>query len=177
MLIMHHHANASQSVIIHLTLHQICINESSQEIILVDDCGCLHVWSCSQEKIIKTETVCPGPLVATMLGTTPNDILAVGTNAVHLFHTYRGSLQRAYSGHVDSVISIISHPDPDESKLFTASLDNRHDAHSDDAQCLCLTHGRSIIVWNLEDMAVHSSFKESKSEISCMSYVGGEFNL
>ncbi len=176
-MIIHYHALAHQSVIIHLTLHQICINESSQEIILVDDCGCLHVWSCSQEKIIKTETVCPGPLVATMLGTTPNDILAVGTNSVHLFHIYRGSLQRAYSGHVDSVISIIAHPDPDESKLFTASLDNRYDAHSADAQCLSLTRGCSIIVWNLDDMSVHSSFKESKSEISCMSYVGGEFNL
>jgi hypothetical protein len=174
---MYYDATAHQSVIIRLTFRQICINESSQEIILVDDCGCLHVWSCSQEKIIKTETVCPGPLVATMLGTTPNDILAVGTNAVHLFHIYRGSLQRAYSGHVDSVISIIAHPDPDESKLFTASLDNRHDAHSANVQCVCLTRDCSIIVWNVDDMSVHSSFKESKSEISCMSYVGGEFNL
>jgi hypothetical protein len=106
--------------------HQICINESSQEIVLVDDAGCLHVWSCSQEKIIKTETVCAGPLVAAMLGSSPNDVLAVGTNAVHLFHTYRGSLQRAYSGHSENVISIITHPDPDEPKLFTASQDNRY---------------------------------------------------
>jgi hypothetical protein len=92
----------------------------------VDDAGCLHVWSCSQEKIIKTETVCAGALVAAMLGTSPNDVLAVGTNAVHLFQIHRGSLQRAYRGHVESVISIIVHPDPDEMKLFTASQDNRY---------------------------------------------------
>ena len=60
-----------------------------------------------------------------MLGSSPNDVLAVGTNAVHLFHTYRGSLQRAYSGHAENVISIITHPDPDEPKLYTASQDNR----------------------------------------------------
>ena len=75
--------------------HQVCMNESNQEVVLVDDAGCLHVWSCSQEKIIKTETVCSGVLIAVMLGATPNDILAVGSNSVHLFHTYRGSLQRA----------------------------------------------------------------------------------
>ena len=105
----------------------------------MDDAGCLHVWSCGQEKIIKTETVCSGPLIATMLGPTTNDILAVGANAVHLFHIYRGSLQRAYSGHVDSVISIISHPDPDENKLFTASLDNKCVPHIAPPRLLQLT--------------------------------------
>ena len=65
-----------------------------------------------------------------MLGTTPNDIIAVGSNSVHLFRIYRGSLQRAYSGHVDSVISIITHPDPNEVKLFSAGQDNRFFAHS-----------------------------------------------
>jgi WD40 repeat protein len=62
-----------------------------------------------------------------MLGTTSNDILVVGTSSVHLFRINRGSLQRSYSGHVDSVISVITHPDPDEMKLFTASQDNRFD--------------------------------------------------
>ena len=69
--------------------------------------------------------MCAGALVSTMLGSTPNDVLVVGTNAVHLLHIHRGSLQRAYSGHMDSVIGIITHPDPDEMKLFTASQDNR----------------------------------------------------
>ena len=109
--------------------------------------------------------MCPGPLVATMLGTTPNDILAVGTNAVQLFHIYRGSLQRAYSGHVDSVISIIAHPDPDESKLFTASLDNRHDAHSANVQCVCLTRDCSIIVLCLFDARLqHHSMEPRRHE-------------
>jgi hypothetical protein len=158
-------------------VHQICINESSQEIVLVDDGGCIHVWSCSQEKIIKTETVCAGALVATMLGTTPNDILAVGTNAVHLFHIHRGSLQRAYSGHSECVIGIIAHPDPDEMKLFTASQDNRYSSHMFEALKTPLTAASSIIVWSIGDMSVHNTFKETKSEISCMTYVGGEFNL
>ncbi len=35
----------------------------------------------------------------------------------------------------------------------------------------------SIIVWSVDDMSVHSSFKESKSEVSCMTYVGGDVNL
>ena len=35
----------------------------------------------------------------------------------------------------------------------------------------------SIIVWSADDMSVHSSFRESKSEVSCMTYVGGDVNL